>query len=89
VTEHRRPAVQHLECRLGVELDAPRVGADADLMALLEESAAVAIPRALDDAVARLQAYRDAGVDRIMLQHLRHADVEAIAEIPRLSAALA
>jgi F420-dependent oxidoreductase-like protein len=64
-------------------------GADADLMALLEESAAVAIPRALDDAVARLQAYRDAGVDRIMLQHLRHADVEAIAEIPRLSAALA
>jgi F420-dependent oxidoreductase-like protein len=64
-------------------------GADADLMALLEESAAVAIPRAFDDAVARLRAYRDAGVDRIMLQHLRHADVEAIAEIPRLLAALA
>jgi len=58
-------------------------------MALLEESAAVAIPRAFDDAVVRLQAYRDAGVDRIMLQHLRHTDVEAISEIPRLSAALA
>ena len=64
-------------------------GADAELMALLEESAEVAIPRAFDDAVVRLQAYRDAGVDRIMLQHLRHTDVEAIAEIPRLSAALA
>jgi F420-dependent oxidoreductase-like protein len=63
--------------------------ADADLMALLDESADVAIPRAFDDALERLRAYRDAGVDRIMLQHLRHGDVEAIAEIPRLSAALA
>jgi alkanesulfonate monooxygenase SsuD/methylene tetrahydromethanopterin reductase-like flavin-dependent oxidoreductase (luciferase family) len=64
-------------------------GTDADLMAIVGESAAIGIPRAFDEAVERLQGYRDAGVDRIMLQHLRHADVEAVAEIPRLSAALA
>jgi F420-dependent oxidoreductase-like protein len=64
-------------------------GSDADLMAVVGESAAVGIPRAFDEAVARLRGYRDAGVDRVMLQHLRHRDVEAIAEIPRLTAALA
>jgi F420-dependent oxidoreductase-like protein len=64
-------------------------GTDAELMAVVGESAAVGIPRAFDDAVARLRSYRDAGVDRVMLQHLRHRDVEAIAEIPRLTAALA
>jgi F420-dependent oxidoreductase-like protein len=64
-------------------------GTDADLMAVVGESAAVGIPRAFDAAVERLQGYRDAGVDRVMLQHLRHGDVAAIAEIPRLSAALA
>ena len=64
-------------------------GTDADLMAVVGESAAVGIPRAFDEAVARLRSYRDAGVDRVMLQHLRHDDVEAIAEIPRLTAALA
>ncbi|MDP9256555.1 MAG: TIGR03560 family F420-dependent LLM class oxidoreductase [Actinomycetota bacterium] len=63
-------------------------GTDPELMAVVGESAAVSIPRAFDDAVGSLRAYRDAGVDRIMLQHLRHAEVEAIAEIPRLSAAL-
>jgi F420-dependent oxidoreductase-like protein len=64
-------------------------GTDADLMAVVGESAAVGIPRALDEAVERLRAYRDAGVDRVMLQHLRHRDVAAIAEIPRLVSALA
>jgi F420-dependent oxidoreductase-like protein len=63
-------------------------GTYPELMAVVGESAAVSIPRAFDDAVGSLRAYRDAGVDRIMLQHLRHADVDAIAEIPRLSAAL-
>jgi F420-dependent oxidoreductase-like protein len=56
---------------------------------LVAESAEVGIPRAFDAAVERLQAYRAAGVDRVMLQHLRHDDVEAIAEIPRLATALA
>ena len=55
-------------------------------MAVVGESAAVGIPRAFDEAAARLRSYRDAGVDRVMLQHLRHRDIEAIAEIPRLTA---
>jgi F420-dependent oxidoreductase-like protein len=65
------------------------VSDDADLLALLDESASVAVTGTLEEAVARLRAYGAAGVDRVMLQHLRHGDVEAIALIPRLSAALA
>ena len=36
----------------------------------------------------RLRAYRDAGVDRIMLQHLLHDDLDAIALLARLAAAV-
>ena len=36
----------------------------------------------------RLGAYREAGVDRIMLQHLLHDDLDAIALLPRLAAAV-
>jgi F420-dependent oxidoreductase-like protein len=64
-------------------------GTDPELMAVVGESAAIGIPRAFEEAVERLKGYRDAGVDRVMLQHLRHADVAAIAEIPRLAAAIA
>ena len=42
----------------------------------------------LDDAIARLRAYRDAGIDRIMLQHLLHDDLDAIALLARLAAAV-
>ena len=63
--------------------------ADADPAATLGEADGVGVSGPLDEAVARLRAYRDAGVDRIMLQHQDHSDVEAIAEIARLSAALA
>ena len=38
-----------------------------------------------DEALARLRAYRDAGIDRIMLQHLLHDDLDAIALLPRLA----
>ena len=43
----------------------------------------------LGEALTRLRAYRDAGVDRIMLQHLAHDDLDAIALLPRLAAAMA
>ena len=43
----------------------------------------------LDEATARLRAYRDAGVDRIMLQHLLHDDLDAIALLPRLASGIA
>jgi F420-dependent oxidoreductase-like protein len=61
---------------------------DPDPATVVGDSADVSIFGPLDEAVARLLPYREAGVDRVMLQHLRHADVDAIAEIPRLSAAL-
>ncbi len=56
--------------------------------ALLEEFARVGVTGTLDEASARLRAYRDAGIDRIMLQHLLHDDLEAVALLPRLAAAL-
>ena len=31
-----------------------------------------------DEVIARLRAYEDAGVRRVMLQHLLHRDVEAL-----------
>ena len=43
---------------------------------------------AFDKSLARMREYRDAGVDRIMLQHLLHDDIEAIALLPRLAAAV-
>ena len=61
---------------------------DPDPATTLGEADGVGVFGQLDEAVARLRAYRDAGVDRIMLQHQDHSDIEAIAEIARLSAAL-
>jgi F420-dependent oxidoreductase-like protein len=61
---------------------------DGDGAAAVGEIAAVGVAGSFDDAVARLRAYRDAGIDRIMLQHLLHDDLAAIALLPRLAAAL-
>ena len=55
---------------------------------LIEAFAPVGVTGTLDEALVRLQAYRDAGVDRIMLQHLLHDDLDAIALLPRLAAAV-
>jgi F420-dependent oxidoreductase-like protein len=56
---------------------------------LIEESGRLGVAGTLDEAIARLRAYRDAGIDRIMLQHLLHDDLAAIALLPRLAAAIA
>jgi F420-dependent oxidoreductase-like protein len=61
---------------------------DPDPATTLGESAGVGICGPFDEAFARLRAYRDAGVDRVMLQHQNHSDVPAIREIARLSAEL-
>jgi F420-dependent oxidoreductase-like protein len=61
---------------------------DTDAAALIEEFAGVGVTGTFDEALARLRAYRDAGIDRIMLQHLLHDDVEAIALLARLAAAV-
>jgi F420-dependent oxidoreductase-like protein len=55
---------------------------------LIEEFGQVGVAGTLDEAIARLRAYRDAGVDRIMLQHLLHDDLDAIALLPILAAAI-
>jgi F420-dependent oxidoreductase-like protein len=59
-----------------------------DAASLIDEYAAVGVAGTLADATARLREYRDAGIDRIMLQHLLHDDLDAIAMLPRLAASL-
>jgi F420-dependent oxidoreductase-like protein len=65
---------------------AARRGTDAT--SLIAEFAEVGVTGTPDEALERLRAYRDAGIDRIMLQHLLHDDLDAIAQLPRLAAAL-
>jgi F420-dependent oxidoreductase-like protein len=55
---------------------------------LLEEYGASGVIGTVEESAERLRAFRDAGVDRIMLQHLLHDDVDAVALLPRLAAAL-
>jgi F420-dependent oxidoreductase-like protein len=61
---------------------------DTDAAALIDEFAEGGVTGTYDEAVVRLRAYRDAGIDRIMLQHLLHDDLDAIALLARLSAAV-
>jgi F420-dependent oxidoreductase-like protein len=61
---------------------------DSEPRALIDEFAEVGVAGTLDDAIVRLRAYRDAGIDRIMLQHLLHDDLDAIALLARLAAAV-
>ena len=37
----------------------------------------------IDEAAARLRAYEDAGVERVMLQHLDHTDLDMVELIGR------
>jgi F420-dependent oxidoreductase-like protein len=60
-----------------------------DAASLFEEFADLGVTGTFDESVERLGVYRAAGVDRIMLQHLLHDDVEAIALLGRLAAAVA
>jgi F420-dependent oxidoreductase-like protein len=59
-----------------------------DAATLFEEFAGIGVTGTFDESLGHLTAYRDAGVDRIMLQHLLHEDVEAIALLARLAAAV-
>jgi alkanesulfonate monooxygenase SsuD/methylene tetrahydromethanopterin reductase-like flavin-dependent oxidoreductase (luciferase family) len=42
-----------------------------------------AIVGSLEEVAARIREYGDAGCERIMLQHLLHDDVDAVAEFGR------
>jgi F420-dependent oxidoreductase-like protein len=59
-----------------------------DAASLLEEFADLGVTGTFDESLARLREYRDAGIDRIMLQHLLHDDIDAIALLARLAAAI-
>jgi alkanesulfonate monooxygenase SsuD/methylene tetrahydromethanopterin reductase-like flavin-dependent oxidoreductase (luciferase family) len=59
-----------------------------DAASLLEEFADLGVTGTFDESLARLRSYRDAGIDRIMLQHLLHDDLDAIALLARLAAAI-
>ncbi|MFZ0090002.1 MAG: TIGR03560 family F420-dependent LLM class oxidoreductase [Solirubrobacteraceae bacterium] len=58
---------------------AERIGADAD--ALLAEPPSGWIVGTVDSAIEQLSRLRDAGVSRVMCQHLLHDDLDAIALI--------
>ena len=60
----------------------------SDAATLIEEFRQVGVAGTLAEATERLRAYRDAGIDRIMLQHLLHDDLDAIALLARLAAAV-
>jgi F420-dependent oxidoreductase-like protein len=60
----------------------------SDAQSLIDEFTEVGVVGTPDAAITRLRAYRDAGIDRIMLQHLLHDDLAAIALLPRLAAGL-
>jgi F420-dependent oxidoreductase-like protein len=60
----------------------------SDAATLIEEFRQVGVAGTLPEATERLRAYRDAGIDRIMLQHLLHDDLDAIALLARLAAAV-
>ncbi|MDX6620916.1 MAG: hypothetical protein QOK36_3302 [Gaiellales bacterium] len=60
----------------------------SDAQSLIDEFSEVGVVGTPDAAITRLRAYRDAGIDRIMLQHLLHDDLAAIALLPRLAAGL-
>ncbi|MDX6399272.1 MAG: hypothetical protein QOJ43_2680 [Gaiellaceae bacterium] len=60
-----------------------RAGQQADPDEHRQQRRDVAILGTLDEAAERLRAYERAGVERVMLQHLDHRDVEMIALIGR------
>lgn len=58
-------------------------GRDGDGEALLGELRASALAGTIDDNLDRLRELADAGVERVMLQHLLHRDLDAVEQIGR------
>jgi F420-dependent oxidoreductase-like protein len=61
-----------------------RVHRDTDFDPWLAGYSTRALIGSVDEIAARLYEYEDAGCDRVMLQHLLHADLEPVALIGRL-----
>ncbi len=67
-----------------------RMPRDADFDAWLDGYAERALVGSVDEVAARLREYESAGCDRVMLQHILHADLEPVRLIGReLAPALA
>ena len=58
-------------------------GLDSDPQSFLEELRGSAIAGTLDENLERLGELADAGVERVMLQHLVHRDLDAVEQIGR------
>jgi alkanesulfonate monooxygenase SsuD/methylene tetrahydromethanopterin reductase-like flavin-dependent oxidoreductase (luciferase family) len=69
------------DVRRRVERLAERRGVDADDM--LSGARASGIVGTVDEVVERLKAYEAAGVQRVMMQHLLHDDVEMLELVGR------
>jgi alkanesulfonate monooxygenase SsuD/methylene tetrahydromethanopterin reductase-like flavin-dependent oxidoreductase (luciferase family) len=59
-------------------------GRGADPETFLSEQPPAAIAGTIDEGIERLRELGDAGVERVMLQHLLHRDVGAVEQIGRL-----
>ena len=62
------------------------MGRDGDAEGLLAEQRDSTIAGTLDDTVERLRELAAVGVERVMLQHLLHRDLDAVAQIGRVVA---
>jgi alkanesulfonate monooxygenase len=61
-----------------------RVRRDVDFDAWLARYSERAVVGSVDEAVVRLREYADAGCERVMLQHLLHADLEPVRLVGQL-----
>ena len=61
-----------------------RVDRDADFDTWLAGYSERALIGSVDEIATRLREYEEAGCERVMLQHLLHADLEPVALIGRL-----
>jgi F420-dependent oxidoreductase-like protein len=87
----RDPATLPLSAMLVTAIGRDRADADergARLRALAGDHPPSAIVGTVEEAAARLREYADAGLEGAMLQHLLHDDVDAVAVIGELAAAV-
>ena len=71
------------EARERIRRRIERAGQTIDPDTYREQRGAAAILGTLEEAAERLRAYEAAGVERVMLQHLDHQDLEMVELIGR------
>jgi len=71
------------EARARIQRRLERAGQDVDPDAYKAQRGNAAILGTVEEAAERLRAYERAGVERVMLQHLDHHDLEMVELIGR------